>query len=1155
MINRILLWLGYMMVCLPIFAQSFSDQSVLKDGDWYQIAISESGMYSLDRSFLDQLGINSSSIDPRNIRIFGNGGAMVPQLNSAPRHDDLVENAIQVVGEEDGSFDSGDEVRFYAEGPHVWQWNFSSQELRHLYHHYSDTNFYYLNIGSAAGKRIETVASEVDANVVIDKSQFASFHETDKENPLKSGRNWLGERFELTTERTFTFGVTEADPNGNIRLKLRVAARGDVQTYFTVRVGNQDIGTLALNATNLTRKEARYYFSQTATYDVSPSLADADDSLRVTLVYNRSGSTRTHGWLDWMEVSYDQRLDMQGKTARWFHLSDQVGVGQFGEVEFANFPSNGQVWDITDPTEVKRRAGESSGSTYSFKMNMEAPAFLFAFSEANRTPLFGRKINNQNLHGMDPVDYLIITHPDFREAADRLAAFHQTHYQRSTAIVYPENIFHEFSSGKQDVVAIRDFIRMMYLRSAENAPGFISLFGDGTYIYKNISQNLTNNSNFVPTYQSRDSWDPTDSYVSDDFFGMMEENEGFWGEASQIAGDNTYQVNTIDIPVGRLPVNTLEEANTMVDKIIGYATNPDGVNLGSWRNEIVLVADHKEGEGNIHVRQANGYTSQIEDANPCYNVEKIFMDNYKMEVSAGQESFPDGRDALLSAFDEGSLIINYTGHGGEQAWSNANILRNSDIDKMKNSNRYPTVVTATCEFGRYDDPDLTSGAELMTIEPIAGAISLFTTVRLVYSSPNETLNRNFYRYVFTFDSLKGRMPTMGEIMMRTKNATFPTSNLANINSRNFTLLGDPGLILNYPSLKARITHINDDLVQDNVTDSLQSLSLIKVSGQIEDDLGNVYSDFGGDMDVTVFDKPSRFTTRLSNYSFLWQKNRIFNGKTTVEEGTFEFEFVVPIDISYEDGKGKISLYFANQEIDGAGCYTNLHVGGTDENAIVDETGPEVELFINDNTWISGSMTSPNPYLYAEVRDDNGINTVGAGIGHEITAVLDEDFSQVFILNDFYTAKVNSFQEGTVRYQLRDLPEGEHELRIRVWDIANNSSEATTKFIVSSSATIALDRIVNAPNPFGDQTRFLIGHNQSGAELQVEVIISNLAGQVLKTLTADFFADGNNFTEMEWDGMADDGMPVSNGTYIYQVHLRNMETGQSVADTRKMVIVR
>lgn len=1137
------------------FSQNYATESVLSQGTWYKIGITEDGIHKLDFNYLSQHGINPAGIDPRKIQIFGNGGSILPQSNRIFRYDDLVENPIFVAGEDDGVFHNTDYIQFYAESAHTWDFNASSQRFVHNFHLYADTNFYFLHIGNDNGKRVANIPSSPNVTFQAQTTRNVHFHEKDSENPLRSGRFWLGEKFDLLLERTYGFYIPDAAPTGTIRVTVDLAARSDVGTSFQIFAGTSLLGTVGLSSTNVTNSEVRHYHSKTQTFSVSPNLVGTDDSLNIRLVFNKSGSNRSEGWLDWIEIDYDQTPDAGGRNQWAFSLTDQTGPGQVAAIAIANGNNNYKIWDITEPVAAIGHEYTLTGNTLSFSVNADSAKRFIAFTDGGKSPVSIKTIPNQNLHGLPLVDYLIITYPEFRNEAERLADFHRNHYNRSVAVVSPQEIYNEFSSGKLDVSAIRDFIRMFYVKSAGISPGFVLLFGDGTYNYKNINRREETVVNFIPTYQSRDSWEPTNSYTSDDFYGLLDDTDGFWGEASGVDGDINYEVNLLDVAVGRLPVENKEQAKTIVDKIIRYATNPDGTGLGQWRSKVVLVADHKEGEGSTHVSQANAYTGLINTANPCINIDKLFMDNYQLVKTAGVTRFPDGRAALLAALDQGSLILNYTGHGGEYAWSNSRILEIPDIESMQNRDRLPVIVTATCEFGRFDDAELRSGAEIMTMNPETGAIALFTTVRLVYSSPNATLNQNFYRSVFAFDSLKGRMPTLGEVMMHTKNSTFTRGNLANINSRNFTLLGDPGLILNYPALKAKITSINDLPVQPGVRDSLQSLSKVKVKGMITDEYGNFQSDFKGDMDVTIFDKPSLFTTRLSQYSFYWQKNRIFNGRATVTNGEFEFEFVVPIDISYEEGQGKISAYFFNDSIDGTGCYDNMYIGGTDPDAVADDEGPEIELFINDENWIPGGITDQNPFLFAKVKDLSGINTVGIGIGHEITAELDSNSANVFILNDYYTAKPNSYQEGTVRFQLRDLELGRHDLQIRVWDVANNSSEAYTWFVVTDNAVMALEQIFNYPNPFNESTEFVIGHNQEGKNLHIEVAIVNMSGQTVTTLTGDFTASGNVYRNLQWDGTMENGSKLSSGVYIYRVMLTDIDTGKTVNETKRLVILR
>lgn len=1129
--------------------RTYTEASVLTDGDWYKIAVVEQGVYRLDQSFFQNVGINIGSIDPRNIQIYGNGGGMLPQENSKFRHDDLVENAIRVEGESDGKFDTGDYVLFYAEGPNTWHYNADAKTFSHELNLYSDTNYYFIHVGDEAGKRIETEVVSEPATYTPTQGKGIAFYELDKENLIKSGRYWMGEKFDLITSRNFSFYMPEADPNGEITLRVKVSARSDVTSSFTISANGNNIGTMSINSVNVTNNESMYYRPRALNYTLPGNLV-ANDSLRITLTYNKAGSSRSEGWLDWLEVEYDQALNTENVNIMDMHLVEGVGAGAVADLEIGGGNSNYSIWNVSDLTNITEFSYDLVGDKMAFLAPADSVKHFVMFKGGFLSPVATRKIANQNLHEPTLYDYVIFSYPDFGEEAERLADFHRDHYGRTVKVVFPEELYNEFSSGRQEVCAYRDYLKMMYDRSAGSHPKFALFFGDGSYDFKNITQAPTVR-NFLPTYQSRTSNNPTTSYTSDDFYAMLDETDGFWGEGT--GGGDTYSRNHMDVALGRLPIETVAEATGIVDKIINYVNNEN--RFGSWRNRVVLVADHKEGEGYTHVSQADAYTAIINRYEPCMNLEKVYMDNYPVDQTAGGTFFPQGRDALQEQFRRGSLIVNYTGHGGEYAWSNSRILNLSDIQSMKNGDRQPAVITATCEFGRYDDQDRRSGAELFVMKPDGGAIALFTTLRLVYSSPNATLNRNLYHEIFAYDSVNQRMPTIGEIMMRTKNRTFPLGQTTDINSRNFTLLGDPGLILAYPEMEAKITEINGMPIDPSIEDSLASLSKISVSGIITDSEGNAINDYTGDMAITVFDKPSKFITRLAPFPFYWQTNRIFNGNASVENGQFNFEFVVPIDVSYEDGEGKFSLYFNNEELDGNGCYNNLYIGGTDETAEPDNEGPKIKLYMNNDSWIDGGQTGPSPYLYAVLYDENGINLVGSGIGHEIVGVLDGDESNIIILNEYYTAERDDYERGSVYYQLTDLEDGAHDLMVRVWDIANNWAEASTDFIVGSDARLVLHEILNYPNPMTDETNFLIGFSQTDKDYDVTVRIVAETGQTVKVLEGSFYADGNYYRGLTWNGLTTNGLTVNNGVYVYQVTLTDKETGQTVYKANKLVVLR
>ncbi len=1140
--------------CLPLiaFSQTTITDSWLKEGNWYKIAVTQTGVHRLDRTFLSNLGITPASFDPRNIRLFTGVSGMLPQANNAPRPEGLQEVSIQVVGESDGQFGPDDYVLFFAESPHVWKYNQSLGQYNHELHLYADTNFYYLTVDRGTGLRI-TEAPAVTPTYTPSQSEGLTYHEVETDNPIHSGRYWLGELFDGTLQQTFPILLPDADKTGQIRVTVRVNSRSSAANSFQLRAGNQTVGNFSLPAVDVTNPDARYYQIVEVNYTLDAAQVMSNDSLNLTLVYNKGTYSRAQGWLDFIEVEYDQAFKSTGKQQE-FNLLEGTTAGAVAGFSITGATAGQALWNISSPRNPKALATAVQGGNATAAVSADAPVRLWLHQAPYLTPQAKGKVANQNLRSMDPVDYLIITHASLRQAADSLAAFHQQFNQRSTAIVTPAEIYHEYSGGKQDVAAIRDFIRNMYQNSGGVAPHWVVLLGDGTYDYKGINP-LTRGKNLVPTYQSRDSWDPVDSYTSDDFFVLLEPNEGFWGENSGLSFDKVLELNTLDVAIGRLPAQSLQEALDVVKKTTRYATDAQGKGFGTWRNRVVLVGDYKENEGSLHISQVDSYTNRINQSAPCLNIDKIYLDNYPVEKTAGRTLFPEAKKALLRTWDEGALLINYTGHGGEQALSNSYIMENPDIERMQNFDRLPAVITATCEFGRFDLADMQSGGEALIMNPTAGAITMFTTVRLVYSSPNKTLNDKLYDNIFTYDQSLGRYLTTGETMMRTKNASFPVSSLTNLNSRNFTLLGDPGLTLALPKYRAQVATINGQPIGQTDQDSLRSLSQITLSGVITDPAGNLVSDYSGTLDATLFDKPAKFTTLLSNYVFYWQKNRLFNGKVAVTNGTFDVSFVVPIDISYEQGLGKFAAYFSNSEIDGNGCYNRFFIGGTDETAAIDAEGPKVELFLDNDAWVDNATTGPDPDLFAKVFDISGINTTGNGIGHEITAVLDNDESNILILNNYYTAQNDSYQAGTVRYPIQDLAVGRHTLRIRVWDVANNPAEDSTTFFVVDDAKMAIAQVLNYPNPFSDNTNFLINHNQPGKDLAVSVEIVAADGSSVITLDGEFSESGSVIRDLEWDGKTAMGTPVSAGIYFYRVTVREKDTNRVQSASSKLVIIR
>jgi hypothetical protein len=263
---------------------------------------------------------------------------------------------------------------------------------------------------------------------------------------------------------------------------------------------------------------------------------------------------------------------------------------------------------------------------------------------------------------------------------------------------------------------------------------------------------------------------------------------------------------------------------------------------------------------------------------------------------------------------------------------------------------------------------------------------------------------------------------------------------------------------------------------------------------------------------------------------------------------------VPKDISYSYGNGKISYYADNGFIDAHGYDEDIVVGGTADSFLVDNVGPEIKLYMNDEKFAFGGITDENPVLLVKLEDENGINTVGTGIGHDITGVLDQNTQSTYVLNEYYSAALDDYTKGEIRYPLSKIPEGRRNIKVKAWDVYNNSSEGYTEFIVSKSAELALGHVLNYPNPFTTSTSFQFEHNKPGQPLFVQVKIFTVSGKLVKTIQQDILSDSYRVDNIKWDGLDDFGDRIGRGVYVYKVQVR-AEDGASAHQFEKLVILK
>ena len=1106
-------------------AKSYAANSVLSQGNWYKLAVTQSGVYQLGYSDLVAMGINPASLNPEKIGVFGRGGTMLPEANSAARADDLPENAIEVTGQGDGSFDQGDQILFYAQGPVSWKYNNSKEIWEHTTHLYADTICYFLTTDRGTGKRVQLIENSPEVETDnVDSYDFYTFYEENNLNLLKSGRQWFAQIFDVILTRSYSFDIPALAAGGEVKVRSVTAAKSTVASSFGFSIGNQSWAVVHPAIST-------YQDSPVATGTTAfSSLKSVTLPLKINVTYNKTSASGA-GYLDLIDLN--ARCDLRFTGGQLYFCDSRSGIpGHIAQYHVRDAAGKVRIWDVTNFLNAAEIKTTTSGSEMVFKRPSDTIRQFVAFDgTALLKPRFIKKIQNQNLHATSGADMIIIAAQVFMQQAVRLATYHASATDLNVLVLDPGTIFNEFSSGTTDITAIRDFMKMLYDRSTSaDIPKYLLLFGDASYDYKDI---LANNTNFIPSWQSPESYSPISSLVSDDYFGMLDDNEG-----------SSYS-DIIDIGIGRLPVKTEKEAEQAVDKIIHYSVHEPATS-GDWQNVITFVADDED--YNEHISQAEQMASGIENNYPDINLDKIYLDSYVQYATPSGNRYPDVNTAITQRVEKGSLILNYTGHGGETGWAHEQVLTVNEINNWSNYDNLPVFVTATCEFSRFDDPGRPSAGEFVFTNPVGGGIALFTTTRPTYGSPNFELNKKFYEYALSKPG--GQRLRMGDIIMNSKR-----DKGSNENGRKYVLLGDPALQIDFPTLKIITSSINSH-IPGNGADTIKAYMEVTIEGFIADDQGNQVSDFNGTVYPSVFDKPVTLKTLANDggavYSFQLRKNIVYKGKVNVKDGRFSFTFIVPKDIAYRYDFGKISYYATDGTRDASGNYSDIIIGGSSEPEVSDNKGPEIDLFMNTDKFHDGGITDQNPRLLAYVSDMNGINTIGNGIGHDITAVLDDNSSEPFILNDFYVSDINTFQSGKISFPFSMLSPGEHTLSVKVWDVFNNSSEAVIHFVVYTSGVFVISHVYNYPNPFNEFTDIVFEHNQQNVEFATRVEIYSVTGQLVRIIEQTTAQTGSVSSPIRWDGKGEYGSKVPSGIYIFKLIVRT-SNGLYTQTSGKMIL--
>jgi hypothetical protein len=1130
-----------------------TNNSVLREGTWIKIAVENTGMQRIDAKLLKDAGIDITKIDAKKIKIYGNTGGMLPELNAAFRYDDLEENPCVVIGEEDGKFNDADYIYFFGASADKWIFDPSTKSYNLAKNTYSTNSFYFIKTDGENGKRIATETSNLQ-NPTYTSNSFNDFqrYEVEKYNLLDEynatpggGRQWFGDKF-LPSKRTLKlndFNFPNIDKEEQLSIKSALVLRSKSGGSYTLSVDNEDF-TASIGGCGACDNDSNFGYIG----NINSTIMPQKDNISVNITIN-GGDNDMESYLDFVQMNTRRKSIF---TANQMSFRDINTLGKdVVKYELSNVNNDLNLWDVSNPVDPKRINLALNGNNATFNSladNTLAKEFVLFNPSGNlNKPSLVGKLANQNLHAISDIEMLILYPNALEKDALRLAAHRKVNNGLKVTPVPIDLVYNEFSSGATDPTAIRDFARFLY----EKSPKFkyLLLFGDGSFNYKNINVSAEEAAkNFIPPYETEESLNPINSFPTDDYYGLLSPNEG------------NIESGSMDISVGRITASDEDMAKAIVDKIINYDKNPEV--MRDYRNRILFIADDFEYSGDTfemgflgHSEVLSAYT---EKNYKKMNIEKAYLSAFPQLTTTGGQRSPATTEAINNNIFKGALFLNYTGHGGPRGWAQERILNaNTDVANWSNFDKLPLFITATCSFAGYDSPsDFTAGEQILALDK-GGAIALYSTVRPVYGTDNDNLTDALFSEIYKKSGYNGF--SMGEILRLGKNRADANQE----NNRKFALLGDPSQRLMLPQYNISTTKINGKNVTSTTIDTVGALQKITVEGVITDSMGIILTNFNGKVYPTIYDKALTLKTipigndnTVQNYRL--QNKVLFKGAASVKNGKFEFSCIIPKDINYDYGIGKISYYATNNVNDAAGYdVEHLVIGGIYKNAAKDDKGPLVEVFMDNEEFVSGGIVSTNPNVIIRLSDDYGINVSGNSIGHDLTAVLDNNTQNTFRLNDFYEATVDNPSKGNVKYPLFKLSEGTHQIRVKAWDTANNPGEGITEFVVAANGKAALEHVLNYPNPFTTNTNFQFRHHLPEINLKVMVQIFTVAGRLVKTIETDAFSQGSVVDDINWDGKDDFGSDLAKGVYIYKIKIRSARNAniQEEGAFEKMVILK
>ena len=1116
------------LIAISTFAKvEYAENSVLSKGKWIKISVAKTGIHKITYQQLREMGIEN----PANVHIYGYGGAILEENFASGLEfykDDLPENAIYINKGDDGVFNNNDYILFYAQGPVKIQYNESKERLEHTMNPYSNYGYYFITENSEPQKIISEAEYDLPP-IPMQVGYTLNYYYVDKEevNLINSGRMWIGDKFtSKKTNRTYEFNIPNRVNNHNVTLNMKVIGVSTAVNSMKIDVNSEK--TLEINIPSLSLSDP-HQSGIACTLNSNIKLDSSKDNIKLNLdfIYNLNSA---EAYLDFIGINAHRELTTEGsEPLKIFY------PGYYYPYLCANYNVNSNnsrllFWEITHPEDIKFVTAEKTSTGYKFSAPYDEERTFLALDPNGGYPTISsyEHVSNQNLHALKNIDVVIISDKKLVNAAKELGEFHKKKENLSYKVLTVDLIYNEFSSGTPDATAYRMLLKMLYDRAEVDSekPKYLIIFGPSSYDNRGI-----NNKKYdILSFQAKESLNSIQSYVTDDYFGFLNDGEGGYIESGKL-----------DISIGRIPAETEEEALAYVNKVKQYVNSK---NKESWSNDIVFVGD--DGDSNLHIRQANSLADSVYSKYPSFSPKKLFLDSYKMVQGASGATYPDAKNEIWRYLNEGVLLFNYTGHGSTNSLTEELMITKSDIINMRNTN-LAVWVTATCDFSRYDNYERSAGMEVI-LNPKGGAIASLSTTRSVYSSSNLALVRAAYEYLLPTenDVENNNILSIGEIMKKAK-----ISLGADKNKLSFVLMGDPALKLFYPENIVITDSINSKTPEEA---QIMALGLTTIKAHVEKS-NEIRSDFNGIALITLYDKKEEQETigQGNNSPFMYEdyKSIIFSGEVPIVNGEIEVTFMVPKDINYKVGHGRLTYFIINEDgtENGHGYNHNFTIGETDPSATTTEEGPVSKVYINTPNFVNGQVVDNTPVFYAHLWDEFGINTIGAGIGHDIIIKLNNDPNQTYNLNKFYTASLGDYKSGSIKYQLPKLPDGEYSLFFRAWSLQNISTTNELNFIVKSDAPAVIEEFTIYPTPATEYVNFYLKYDRPEDILDIEFSVIDLAGKTLWHSTEEYLSEDGVYTS-KWDFISP--RPSGNGIYIAKVTITTAE-GAITHNCKKIII--